>query len=438
MQISAEALVSLRALVAGWMRENVQAASLEEAEAAVECVRRACGEAAFEPSLVELGGRSTLQGSRIGCPCGGHARFVSYRRRWIKSVCAEAPIERAYYHCSACGRGQLPWDAAQGLNEKVYSPRLKALVAEVCGQLVYASATKLLERVGAARLEESSAEAIVVEVGGRLRAQEQATIEQYRQEYRQAPEPPLGSLAESRTGRLYIGMDAAKAHIDGSWHDVKVASLYEGQVEEGGPERALKIEYSAAQEPSDAFGWRVYAHSRARGLERFAQQVVIGDGAEFIWNQATIHFPAATQIVDFWHAAEHVWSLSRVLYGADTPQGRRWAEERVRSLKTAGAGPLLRALKRRKPPTAEGKEALRLERGYFQKNRERMDYPAYLARGMMIGSGPVEAGCKSVVGQRMKQAGMRWSGPGADAMLAVRACVLSQNHAQIERMARAA
>ncbi len=155
MEVSAEALVSLRELVAGWTRENVKVTSLEEAEKVVERVSRACAEAVFEQSLVQLGGRKTLQGSSIVCGCGGRARFVSYRRRWIKSVCAEAQIERAYYHCSECGRGHLPWDAAQGLNEKVYSPRLKALVSEVCSQLVYGNATRLLERLGVVRLEES-------------------------------------------------------------------------------------------------------------------------------------------------------------------------------------------------------------------------------------------------------------------------------------------
>ncbi len=265
-----------------------------------------------------------------------------------------------------------------------------------------------------------------------MRQSEQERIQRYQQTDEEIAAP------ESRSGRLYIGMDAAKAHIGGSWHDVKVASLYEAEAHADGADRAVKIEYAAAQEVSDRFGWRVYAHARARGLERFAERVVIGDGAEFIWNQAAIHFPGATEIVDYWHAAEHIWSLSRALYGPENPKGKRWAEDRVRSLKADGLGPLLRALKRRKATTAEAKEALRLERGYFGKNRTRMNYPAYLARGMMIGSGPVEAGCKSVVGQRLKQTGMRWSTQGADCMLAVRTCVLNERHQYLSEMARAA
>lgn len=367
MEVTAEALVSLRELVSKWTCEHVMVSSLAEAEALVERVRIACSAAAFEQSLLQLGGRKTYQGCRIGCTCGARARFVSYRKRWVKGVCAEAQIARAYYHCSACGAGQLPWDRAQGLNERVCSPRLKALTAETCAQLSYGSGVRLLERLGVVRLEESSAEAIVEEVGVRLRASEQEMLEQCQQTEERFV------AGQSRSGRLYVGMDAAKAHIGGSWHDVKVASLYAGEADVEGQDRAVRIEYAAAQEGSEQFGKRVYALARAKQLESFAEHVVIGDGAEFICNQAAIHFPAATEIVDFWHACEHIWDLSRKLYGPENAKGKRWAQDRVRSLKADGPGPLLGALKRRKPITPEAKEALRLERGYFQKNRARMN-----------------------------------------------------------------
>lgn len=251
-------------------------------------------------------------------------------------------------------------------------------------------------------------------------------------------------MGEDRCGRsqgkarLYVGIDAAKAHIDGGWHDVKVATLYEAKPDSAGRDHPTRVQYCAAQEGSDGFGKRTYAQARDRGLERFSECVVIGDGAEFIWNQATLHFPRATQVVDFRHASEHIWSLSRALYGEGSAQGKRWALDRIHSLKKDGPTPLLRALKRRKPISDAAKETVRVERGRFTKNRTRMNYPAYWSRGMMIGSGPVEAGCKTVVCKRMKQAGMRWSGPGSDAMLAVCTAVLSRQISRIEQFARAA
>lgn len=432
MSVSTQALESLLDFVGGWAREHVGAGSLAEAEVAAEAVRRACGEAVLTTAMRQQSGRATYRGTRLTCECGGEARFVGYRERWVKAVAGEVQVSRAYYHCRGCGRGLLPWDKEQGLDEQMCSPALKALVSELSGRMPYGEAMGLLERVGGVGVEESVAEAVVASVGQRLRAQEEQQVAQCRQE------PEAAVPAEERTGRLYIGVDAAKAHIDGDWRDAKVATLYAGVPDGEGRDHPGRVEYRAAREESEAFGWRVYAAARALGLERYAEQVAIGDGAEFIWNQAALHFPQATQVLDFWHASQHVWELSRALYGAESAQGKRWAQERVRSLREEGPAPLLRALRRRKPRTLAGQEALRIERNYFTKNRRRMHYPAYRARGMMIGSGPVEAGCKTVVCQRMKQAGMRWSNDGADAMLAVRSALLSQDLAKLQQCARAA
>ena len=432
MAVSTQTLDSLRSLVCDLMQESLQPASVDEVEEVVEAVRRVCSEAAQEVLLRKLTGRSTYKGVSLPCPCGSQARFVAYRKRWVKTAYAETQVERAYYHCGACRRGQAPWDTQQGLNARVWSAKLKGLVCQLCAHLPYETATSLLERTGCVRVEESSAEAIVLEVGARLREQEeQARLRSQGTE----EQPALAVDAGERSGRLYIGIDAAKAHIDRAWHDVKVAALFEGQLDKEGRDHPVRTEYVAAQEACEGFGWRVYGQARERGLERFAECVVIGDGAEFIWNQACFHFPRATQVLDYWHASEHIWSLSRTLYGEGSEQGKRWAKERARSLKEDGPVPLLRALKRRRPGTAPMKEALRLETAYFQKNRQRMNYPRYRSRGMMIGSGPVEAGCKTVVCQRMKQAGMRWSRDGADAMLAVRTATLSNQWNRIQECA---
>lgn len=432
MTVSTSALESLRVLLVEWTAKNVKATSLADIEVAAVAVQRTCGQVVAETALLRAGKEETYLGSSVKCTCGGKAWFVDYRGRRVATVVGAVRVERAYYRCKACATGQLPWDREQGLDEQLWSPRVKALVAEVCAHLAYGTAVKLLERISGVRLEESSAEGIVLAVGTRLRQDE----DQKTSHYESVPEratPPA-----ERSGRLYVGLDAAKAHIDGGWHDVKVATLYEAKPDSVGRDHPSEVQYCAAQEGSDGFGRRLYAQARERGLDHYSECVVIGDGAEFIWNQASQHFPGATQVVDFWHASEHIWSLSRTLYGEGSAQGKRWAQERVRSLKEDGPKPLIRAIKRRKPANMREREELRLQLGYFTKNRARMNYPAYRARGMMIGSGPVEAGCKTVVCHRLKQSGMRWSGPGSNAVLAVRTAVLSQQFARIEQFARAA
>ena len=194
----------------------------------------------------------------------------------------------------------------------------------------------------------------------------------------------------------------------------------------------------AAQEAAELFGERAYAAAAQRGVEQAAEVAVIGDGAEWIWNLAAHHYPQATQIVDYWHACEHIWELRKALYPAESEAGDRWAHEHFRRLKEEGPGPLRRALARCQPTSAEAQETVRTERGYFDKHRRRMQYPQFRARGMMIGSGPVEAACKVVVGHRLKRAGMRWSRAGADAILAVRCALLNHQPEQLEVAARLA
>jgi hypothetical protein len=249
--------------------------------------------------------------------------------------------------------------------------------------------------------------------------------------------------------RLYIGIDAAKAHTGGAWHDVKCAALYPGalpptragaaQPPAAAPswDRAGPKRYVARQEEAGAFGPRVYVAALQAGLAQAEEVVVLGDGAEWIWNLAAEHFHGATEILDYYHAAEQVWKLVPVLYGEGSMAGQRWAQTRCQDLKEHGPAGLLRALRRRVGKTAAQREALRLARGYFSTHRRRMQYPEFRRRGLMIGSGPVEAACKVVVGQRLKGAGMRWSEAGADAMLAIRTTVLNGDYAAVARHARA-
>ena len=201
----------------------------------------------------------------------------------------------------------------------------------------------------------------------------------------------------------------------------------------------------------EGLGRRLRTPAHTWNVGAYAQVRFLGDGAPCNWNLAATHFPSAIPILDFRHAGEHVWEVSRALYRQDDPaqkaSGDQWVAERLGSLQTEGPKPLLRALARRQVLRAlarrQGKtpaqqEALRQARHYLTENAGRMDYPQHLLAGRRIGSGPVEAACKSVVGMRLKPAGMRWSDAGADAVLAVRTTVLNGDGARLAELARAA
>jgi len=325
----------------------------------------------------------------------------------------------------------VPWDGAQGLTARLWTPGVKGLVAQVAARVSYGETVELLSQTMGLVLEESSCELVVAEVGARLRAREQAEQEAY-------VTGPAATVAGEVPGRLYVSLDGSHAHIDGAWHEVKTGVVYRGVRGAEGLDEALGPRYVSAPEPAERFGERLYVAAAQAGVEQAGEVIVAGDGAEWIWNVAQHHYPQATQIVDYWHACQHLYALAERQYGEPSVRGRRWAQEQCRRLRRDGPPPLLRALRRLRPPTPEAAEALRLERGYFTKHAPRMQYPQFRQRGLMIGSGPVEAGCKVVVGHRLKRAGMRWTRHGADHILALRCLVLNRDYDRLAQCARAA
>jgi hypothetical protein len=411
---------------------HLNAADITSAEDAIKKITQSVAGIMAREVAAKMSGKPTYRGVRIPCKCGREARFMGYRSRWIKTLHGEVEVSRGYYWCRECRQGYVPWDLEQGLDKRVWTPRVKELVATTCAALPYKAALSLVERTTGLVIEESSGEEIVRDIGERLRVEEKRA---------EASAVDTGEelAAEASPKRLYISIDAAKAHTDGEWHDIKTAVTYEGKKVEGREtDIAANLRYIAAQEKSEGFGRRLYTRAILSGYDIATERVVIADGAEWIWNEARNHFPRSIKILDYFHACEHIYSLAAALYEEGDPKGKRWAREHCDKLKERGPGGLIRAMKRRKPKDEAGREALRLELGYFTKYCKYMNYPRYRAKGLMIGSGPVESACKVVVGQRLKQAGMRWTRDGADAVLAVRCALLSNELGRIERASRAA
>ena len=433
--VSTSSIQILQGMAVQWCEKELKVSSIAEAEQAVLEASRRIAEAMMAAAVKKLDERATYEGPRLTCDCGGKARFVGYRKRWIRTMCGDVQVSRAYYHCKDCHTGMSPWDEEQGLGERIWSPGLKSLVGEMCARLTYSEVSGLLERVLGFGVEESSQQDIVQGLGRRMREEEQSLISRYFDE-----EETVVPELEAR--RLYVCIDAAKAHTDGTWHDIKTGVVFGGEpsIDKTGRivDRMVDARYVAAQESSDLFGRRIYLRALLSGIENAREVVVLGDGAEWIWNIVGMHFSGCIEILDYYHACEHIYKLSVVLYGEGSENGKRWAETHCLRLKESGPESLIRSLKRRKGRTRAEKEALRLELGYFEDHKKRMDYPSYISMGLMIGSGPVESACKVVVGQRLKQAGMRWTREGADAILALRTAVLSDQSYRIQQLAKAA
>ena len=176
----------------------------------------------------------------------------------------------------------------------------------------------------------------------------------------------------------------------------------------------------ALPEPS-AFSQRVRREADHEGFSPAARQVVLGDGAARIWCLVAERFPRAIQIVDLFHAKQRVWNPAKAPYSEDRARIEHWVEARCGELDQGSFHALLRAI----DAQADHCEEASTCSAHFVSNRDRMRYPEFRAQGLCVGSGVVESGCKSAIGSRLKQSGMHWSVAGANAILALRCCLLS-------------
>ena len=211
--------------------------------------------------------------------------------------------------------------------------------------------------------------------------------------------------------------------------------------------------YVGAIETADDFGKRIYAEAVRRGLHRAGRVVVLGDGAAWIWNLAvdtsTVrsrywtsitlsaqlptmtarefrwHFYGAVEVLDLYHARSYIRHLANAVYGTGTKKATAWTQRRLDKLDDGNVDAVLRSMRRLRPTTLETKEEIRKTIGYLKANKQRMLYADFRKQELFVGSGVVEAGCKTIAGRRLKQSGMRWTIRGANAIIALRCCQLS-------------
>jgi hypothetical protein len=186
---------------------------------------------------------------------------------------------------------------------------------------------------------------------------------------------------------------------------------------------------------ADAIFHRLNAQLRELGwLGPHTMVVIVGDGAEWIWNRAT-WFIRRCEILDFWHALEHAWEFARLRYGEGSQQADQWVRQIGIDLKAGKVEQVIARLKRLRPQSPQLRASLDSLIRYYTENASRMKYDQYLRLGYGIGSGAVESAHKQVVHARLRQAGMRWSEAGARRLLALRLLLLNDDWALLDRLA---
>ena len=372
----------------------------------------------------------------LACACGDQAHYQELRTKPVLSVVGPVEVSRPYYLCSRCHSGQFPIDVELDVENTEVSPGVRRMQAVVGHEAAFDHGRQQMKLLADLEVTTKAVERNAEAIGQDIAAREQREIQR-------AMQLDLPLVVGQPIPILYVQMDGTgvpvvKAEsegragkIDGQPAHTREAKL--GCVftqtkwdQDGYPLRDPdSTTYTGAIESAEAFGKRIYVEAWKRGWNRAKQKVVMGDGAEWIWNIADEHFSGAVQIVDLYHARQHLWDLARQLHPHDQAQQKRWIMIHQDMLDEGKIEKLVSRLRSVDSPHPELAETLCTAAEYFEKNAARMRYPEFRRQHLFVGTGVMEAGCKTVIGCRLKQSGMFWTVRGANAIIALRCCWLS-------------
>jgi hypothetical protein len=398
-------------------------------------------------SAATTGADPQARAPRGRCPrCGGGCAALRWRPRSVQTRLGSVTFVRTRYRCGPCHQTWSAADRTLGLAARQRtSAGLAAWEADVAGRTTFREAAVLLETLAGVHVGSETLRTQAEELGTELEGQQRRAMAHVQA----TQEPPPNAPHDPAPGVLVVEADGVLVRYrdvgrDGSpWHEVKLgivggwtgkrpdahleAPSYVAAREQAAPfARRLGAE-AASRGSLDVVGWRGQAADGGGHEASLRPVVVIGDGARWIWDEVAASFGTErTEIVDWWHAAAHLWDLSKALHGESTPEATAWAEHAKHLLWRHGPVPLLALLRKTVAPTADALKVLQRERGYFTINAFRMQYPVFRRQGLPLASGAVEGGAKHLVQQRMKRAGMRWSELGARAILHLRCQTLSR------------
>lgn len=372
----------------------------------------------------------------LPCSCGEQAHYRELRSKLVLTALGWVEVLRPYYLCAHCGRGQFPVDVELDIENTEFSPGVRRMQAKVGHEAPFDDGREQMKILAGLEVTTKSVERTAEAIGSDIAQREQAEIQR-------ALQLDLPVIVGKPIRIIYVQMDGTGIPVV-----KKETAGRQGKVE-GQPAHTRECKlgcvftqttwdkegyairdpdsttYTGAIETAEEFGRRMYAEASRRGWSRALLKVVMGDGAEWIWNIAELHFPGAIQIVDLYHARQHLWDVARKLCPNDEAKQKAWMKMHQKLLDRGKIEKLVSALRAIKSENAEIAEKVRTEADYFERNRERMRYPKFRRQHLFVGSGVIEAGCRTVIAARLKRSGMFWTVRGANAIVALRCCQLN-------------
>jgi len=367
------------------------------------------------------------------CECGRRMTSQGRRAKGLLTTLGAVPFRRSFYQCAQCRHSRFPDDECLDIVHTTYSPGVRRLMARAGSQTPFKQAAEDLLCYAGLQIEPREIERVAEAVGRQVEqwlAEEQEQIVHTGGSVPPALEPGVkfyisfdGTGVPVRKNEL-VGRKGKQADGSARTREAKLGCVFTqvGLDKEGRPQRDPdSTTYVGAIESSTLFGWRMYAEALRRGLEQAQTVIVLTDGQRYNRTITQTHFPGAVHIVDLFHAYEHLTRSAQILWGPAAESPQAW-----RNLLEAGdIKRLVDKAGKNLPSSTKAKKSLRQELGYFEKNASCMRYAEYREKDFFVGSGVVEAGCRTVIGERLKQSGMRWSVRGANAIIALRCCIMS-------------
>jgi Uncharacterised protein family (UPF0236) len=408
---------------------------LEAWETALRTAVLSAGAKALGELLQGIG--SGKEHHAIVCKCGTRMESQGLKRKELLTILGPVTYGRSMFQCPVCQGTRYPGDEELDIVETTRSPGLRRMMARAGSQSTFKEGRDDLKIYAGLQVSAKDVERVAEGIGQQM----EAWLSQERKEIFRQGEP----LQTDKTiPVLYICYDGTGVPMtqeelrgrkgkqeDGSakTREAKLGCVFTQTTTDakGFPVRDPdSTSFVGAIESAEDFGWRMDGEAVRRGLFKAQRVVVLGDSAEWIKNVAQIHFPEAIFIIDLYHARQHISALCKILFARND---KKIEQQRIRwwtDLDEGNLEKIIRQAQKQLPQDAEANKKAQTETHYFEKNKQYMRYAEFRAQGLFVGSGVIEAGCKIVIGQRLKQSGMEWSVRGANAILSLR-CVIKSN-----------
>jgi hypothetical protein len=420
------------------LRDALRREVVPALEALIEALPERVGQAAEAERRLRAGALATARlllaawgqaadatASRPDCPrCRLPMRHKGYKAATTLTTLGAAPFRRARFRCEACGAECYPDDARLRCLGRGVSWPLAEVVGRLAAQLPFEQARDNVEADYAVHLAKQTVADLAEAAGSAVLQAEDERRHRIAGRQDPLPESPL------QPEQVCLFADGTTVHTEGDWHEVRVATA----TARGAAGQALARQSRARFLAVADFAWLLLLLARGVGYQNARLRAFIADGAHWLWKLAEDYFPSAIQILDWYHLSEHVHKAAAGALGEGSAAAGAWAREREAELwegrvEDALAVVQAEACRIRSPAK---RVALAELRTYLENNRGRVNYPRYRELGLPVGSGQVEAQCKTLVGARCKLAGMRnWTCAGAEGVLRLRAALQEGSYAEL-------